>query len=67
MKEEIELKTKSQNENIRDFRVIRWFKKHYQPRKKLVKEEYSGLFADSHRIFKQMEELVLLDIVYTWR
>jgi hypothetical protein len=47
-----EIATNSKNENIRDmYRGINKFKKGYQPRRNLVKDENGDLFPDSHYIF----------------
>jgi hypothetical protein len=46
-----ELETNSKNKNIRDlYRSIHEFKKGYQPRTNMVKEENGDLLADSHSI-----------------
>jgi hypothetical protein len=46
-----ELDTNSKNKNIRDlYRDINEFKKGYQPRTNMVKEENGDLLADSHSI-----------------
>jgi hypothetical protein len=46
-----ERETNSKMKNIRDsYRGINAFKKGYQPRNKIVKDEKSDLFADSHSI-----------------
>jgi hypothetical protein len=46
-----ELETKSKNTNIRDlYRGISDFKKGYQPRNNVVKDENGDLVADSHSI-----------------
>jgi hypothetical protein len=47
-----ELATNSKNKNIRDlYRRINEFKRGYQPRNNLVKDENGDLLADSHNIF----------------
>jgi hypothetical protein len=44
----------SKNKNIRDlYRGINEFKRGYQPRNKLVKDENSDLLADSHNILNR--------------
>jgi hypothetical protein len=49
-----ELQTNSKNKNIRDlYRGINDFKRGYQPRKHLVKDENGHLLADSHNILKK--------------
>jgi hypothetical protein len=49
-----ELETNSKNRNIRDlYRGINEFKRGYQPRNNLVKDENGDLFADSHNIFNR--------------
>jgi hypothetical protein len=55
LKEKInELTTNSKNKNIRDlYRGINKFKRHYQPRNNLVKDENGGLLADSHNILNR--------------
>jgi hypothetical protein len=46
-----ELAMNSKNKNIRDlYRGINEFKRGYQPRNNLVKDENGDLFADSHNI-----------------
>jgi hypothetical protein len=46
-----ELETNSKNKNIRDlYRGINDFKKGYQPRTNVVKDEKGDLVADSHSI-----------------
>jgi hypothetical protein len=46
-----ELATNSKNKNVRDlYRGINEFKRGYQPRSDLVKDENSDLLADSHNI-----------------
>jgi hypothetical protein len=49
-----ELATNSKNKNIRDlYRGINEFKRGYQPRNDLVKDENGGLLADSHGILNR--------------
>jgi hypothetical protein len=49
-----ELATNSTNKNIRDlYRGINGFKRGYQPRNNLVKDEYEDLLADSHNILNR--------------
>jgi hypothetical protein len=49
-----ELATNSKNENIRDlYRGINVFKRGYQPRNNLVKDENGDLLADFHNIFNR--------------
>jgi hypothetical protein len=49
-----ELETNSKNKNIRDlYRGINEFKKGYQPRTNMVKEENGDLLADSHSILNR--------------
>jgi hypothetical protein len=49
MKKKKELSKNSKNKNIRDlYRGINEFKKGYQPRSDLVKDENGDLLADSH-------------------
>jgi len=46
------LETNNKNKNIRDlYRGINEFKKDYQPRSNLVKDENGDLVADSHNVF----------------
>jgi hypothetical protein len=46
-----ELESNSKNKNIRDlYRGINEFKKGYQPRTNLVKDEKDDLLADLHKI-----------------
>jgi hypothetical protein len=46
-----ELEPNSKNKNIRDlYRSINEFKKGYQPRTNLVKDERGDLLADPHKI-----------------
>jgi hypothetical protein len=52
-----ELATHSNNKNIRDLsRTTNKFKKDYQPRSNLVKDENSDLLADSHNILKRWKK-----------
>jgi hypothetical protein len=54
-----ELRTNSENKNIRDLcREINEFKKGYQPRSNLVKDENGDLHADSHNILKRWKNCV---------
>jgi hypothetical protein len=49
-----ELATNSTNKNIRDlYRGINGFKRGYQPRNNLVKDENGDLLADSHNILNR--------------
>jgi hypothetical protein len=49
-----ELETNSKNKNIRDlYSGINEFKKGYQPRTNMVKEENGDLLADSHSILNR--------------
>jgi hypothetical protein len=49
-----ELETDSKNKNIRDlYRGVNEFKKGYQPRTNMVKEENGDLLADSHSILNR--------------
>jgi hypothetical protein len=49
-----ELATNSKNKNIRDlYRGINEFKRGYQPRNYLVKDENGDLLADSHNILNR--------------
>jgi hypothetical protein len=49
-----EIETNSKNKNIRDlYRSINKFKKGYQPRTNMVKEENADLLADSHGILNR--------------
>jgi hypothetical protein len=49
-----ELESNSKNKNIRDmYRGINEFKKGYQPRTNLVKEERGNLLADPHKILNR--------------
>jgi hypothetical protein len=49
-----DLATNSKNKNIRDvYRGINGFKRGYQPRSNLVKDENGGLLADSHNILNR--------------
>jgi hypothetical protein len=49
-----ELETNSKNKNIIDLhRVINEFKKGYQPRTDMVKEENGDMLADSHSILNR--------------
>jgi hypothetical protein len=46
-----ELATNSKNKNIRDLRMgISEFKRGYQPRNNLVKDENGDLLVDSHNV-----------------
>jgi prefoldin subunit 5 len=55
LKDEInELEKNSKNKNIRDlYRRINEFKRSYQPRNDLVKNENGELLADSHNILNK--------------
>jgi hypothetical protein len=49
-----ELESNSENKNIRDlYRGINEFKKGYQPRTNLVKDERGDLLADPHKVLKR--------------
>jgi hypothetical protein len=49
-----EFETKSKNKNITDlYRGISEFKKGYQPRTNIIKEENGDLLADPHSIFNR--------------
>jgi hypothetical protein len=49
-----ELESNSKNKNIRDlYRDINKFKKGYQPRTNLVKDESGDLLADPHKILNR--------------
>jgi hypothetical protein len=49
-----ELESNSKNKNIRDlYRGINEFKKGYQPRTNLVKDEKGDLLADPHKIMNR--------------
>jgi hypothetical protein len=51
-----ELESKSKIKNIRDlYRGINEFKKGYQPRTNLVKDERGHLFADPHKILNRLK------------
>jgi len=55
-----ELETNSKIQNIRDlYRSIRDFKKGYQPRCNIVKDEKSDLVADSHSIVSRWRNYFL--------
>jgi hypothetical protein len=50
----LELATNSKNKNIRDlYRGIIGFKRGYQPKNNLVKDENGDLLADSHNILNR--------------
>jgi hypothetical protein len=52
-----ELVSSSKNKNIRDlYRGINEFKKGYQPRTNLVKDEKGDLLADAHKIVNRWME-----------
>jgi hypothetical protein len=54
-----ELETNSKNKNIRDFcKGINDFKKGYQPRTNVVKDEKGDLVADSHGILGRWKKNV---------
>jgi hypothetical protein len=49
-----ELAMNNRKKNIRDlYRGINGFKRGYQPKNNLVKDEYGDLFADSHNILNR--------------
>jgi hypothetical protein len=51
-----ELKSNSKNKNIRDlYRGINEFKKGYQPRTNLVKNERGDLLTDPHKIMVRLK------------
>jgi hypothetical protein len=51
-----ELATNSKNKNIKDvYRGINEFKRGYQPRNNLVKDENGDLLADSHNILNRLK------------
>jgi hypothetical protein len=51
-----ELATNNKNKNIRDlYKGIIGFKKGYQPRNNLVKDENGDLLADSHNILNSLK------------
>jgi hypothetical protein len=55
-----ELVTNSKNKNIRDlYRGINEFKRVYQPRNNLVKDENSDLLADSYNILNRWKNYYL--------
>jgi hypothetical protein len=52
-----ELASNSKNKNIRDlYRGINEFKRSYQPRSNLVKDENGDLLADSHNILNRWKK-----------
>jgi hypothetical protein len=55
MKDKIdEFATNSKNKNIRDlYKCINDFKKGYEPRSRLLKDENADLLADSHNILNR--------------
>jgi hypothetical protein len=56
-----ELATKHKNKVIRDvYRGIHKFKRGYQPRSNLVKDENGDLLADSHNILNRQEKITSL-------
>ena len=62
-----DLETNSKINNIRDlYRGINYFKKGYQARTIIVKDEKGDLVADSRSINAEVEELFFPDIEYTW-
>jgi hypothetical protein len=62
----IELETSSKNKNSTDlYRGINEFKKGYQPRTNVVKDENDDLLADSHSILNRWK-LLLSVIEFTW-
>ena len=61
-----ELETNSKINNVRDLYMgINYFKKWYQPRTTIVKDEKGDLVADSHSIMAEVEELFLQAIECT--
>jgi hypothetical protein len=64
LKDEInELATNSKNKNIRYlYRGINEFKRGYQPRNNLVKDEKGDLLADSHNILNRWVDNVRMDL-----
>jgi RNA polymerase-interacting CarD/CdnL/TRCF family regulator len=67
LKEKInECELHSKSKNIRDlYRGMTEFKKSYQPKTNLVKDERGNLLTDPKKKFNQVEELLLLAIEYT--
>jgi hypothetical protein len=64
-----ELESNSRNKNIRDlYRGINEFKKGYQPRTNLVKEERGNLLGDSHKIVNRWKNYFhqLLNVEGGW-
>jgi hypothetical protein len=61
-----EIELNSKNKNIRDlYRGITEFKKGYQPKINLVKDERSDLLADPQKNFDKVDELLLSAIECT--
>jgi hypothetical protein len=59
-----ELATNSKNKNIRDLhRGINKFKRRYQPRNSLVKDENGDLLADSHNVSNRWKNYFLSNLM----
>jgi hypothetical protein len=55
-----ELGTNNKNKNIRDlYKGINEFKRDYQPKNNLVKDENGDLLADSHNILNRLKNTFL--------
>jgi hypothetical protein len=62
-----ELESNSKNENIRDlYRGINEFKKGYQPRTNLVKDEKGDLLADPHKIVNRWRDYFCQPLNVQW-
>ena len=62
-----ELETSSKIQNIKDFyRGISYFKKGYQPKCNIVKDEKGDLVADSHSIVARWRKIFLPAIQRAW-
>jgi hypothetical protein len=63
-----ELESNSMNKNIRDlYRGINKFKKGYQPRTNLIKDERGDLLADPHKILNRWKNyLYAIECTWNW-
>jgi predicted site-specific integrase-resolvase len=62
-----ELETNSKNKNITGlYSGINEFKKGYQPRTNMVKEENGDVHADITQYFEYVEEILFPAIICTW-
>jgi hypothetical protein len=62
-----ELETNNKNKNIRDlYRGINEFKKGYQPRTNIIKDENDNLLADPQNVLNRWKRFLLSGAKCTW-